>query len=480
MAGERLGLGLTLAHGAAWTTAANVGASLLNFIVALALARLLAPGDFGVHTAVITVTAFFSTLTDTGLGSAVVQREDLDERELSSIFWGGLALMIVAYGLIVLASPLAAHLFSAPALTAALPVGALGIIVSGAMIVPTALLRRRLDFGAIARARGMGTLAGAGVAVLTALAGGRYWALIGYSLTSAVVNGAFVRRAYRWTPAFSFEVRQLAKVRGYAGSMTAFVTVNYWARNLDHVFIGRFLGLAPLGLYSFGQQLVSAPLQLLTGSLAPLLHPTFAAMGDDVPRQRAAYLDLVRVTALLTFPGAAMLWVLAEPVVRTIAGDAWLPSVPVMRALAPLAAIQPVNMLCGAIFMARDAAHVMLRCSLVGAAAVVAGMLYGLQYGIAGVAWGYTVAYLLVSAPVATLVAYRLLQGRMALLARALGPPLIAGAAVLLSELALSSALADTLPPTMALTVMIAFSVTALALLFAPTARRVLRGRRTA
>ena len=428
---RRVGLRAALVRGAAWTAAANAGASLLNVVVALALTRLLTPDDFGIQTAVVTVTAYFGSVVDTGLGSAVVQRDDLDQAELSSIFWSGLAASVVLYVIVLAAAPLVARLFSSATLDVVLPVAALNVIVLGVAVVPAALLRRRLAFGTVARAQAGGALAGAAVAIGIATAGGHYWALIGYGLAAVVVQTVLVCRASGWVPSRTLDLSHLVKVRGYAGSMMTFLTVNYWSRNLDDILIGRFFGIAPLGFFSVAQRLVAAPLQLLTGSLAPLLHPTFAAMGDDVPRQRVAYLDLVRVTALVTFPVAAALWVLAEPLVLIVAGAAWLPSVAVVRALALLAAIQPVNALCASVFMARDAAHVMLRCAVVGAVAVVAGMVCGLPYGVAGVAWGYSIAYLLVAAPVSTLTAFRLLGGRFVELSRALALPLLAGTAVL-------------------------------------------------
>jgi PST family polysaccharide transporter len=469
----RRGLGLVLARGAAWTAAANMGAALLNAAVALALTRLLTPADFGIQSAVVTITAFFGSLAETGVGSAIVQHDDLEQPELSSIFWSGLAASLVAYLSIVAAAPLIARLFTSATLEQVLPVAALNVVFLGTAIVPGALLRRRLAFATMARAKATGAVAGAIVAVATALAGGRYWALIGYSLSAVAVQTVFICRASRWSPSRTLRLAHLARVRGYAGSMVSFLTMNYWSRNLDNLLIGRFLGIASLGYYSVAQRLVGAPLQLLTGSIAPLLHPTFAAMGDDAPRQRAAYLDLVRVTALLTFPVGATLWALSDPLVLVVAGPAWMPSAPVVRALGLLAAIQPVNMLCGSVFMARNAAHVMLRCATVGAAAVVVGMLLGLSHGVAGVAWGYSVAYLLVSAPVSTLSAFRLLHGRAPELARTLARPLLAGVAVLVVERALVVTLAGVLSPALTLAVGLALSALALGLAGLPTARRL-------
>ncbi|MBA3891837.1 MAG: hypothetical protein H0X64_15045 [Gemmatimonadaceae bacterium] len=75
----------------------------------------------------------------------------------------------------------------------------------------------------------------------------------------------------------------------------------------------------------------------------------------------------------------------------------------------------------------------MLHTAVAGSIAVVIGMVIGLRYGVTGVAWGYTAGYLLVSAPVATLRGFRLVDGRAAYLGRALVVPLLAAGGALVA-----------------------------------------------
>ncbi|MBA3890019.1 MAG: oligosaccharide flippase family protein, partial [Gemmatimonadaceae bacterium] len=65
---SRPGLRAVLTRGVAWSAAANASAGLLSTLVGLALARILTPGDFGIQAAVVTITAFFSTVADLAIG----------------------------------------------------------------------------------------------------------------------------------------------------------------------------------------------------------------------------------------------------------------------------------------------------------------------------------------------------------------------------------------------------------------------------
>lgn len=464
----------TVVRGAIWTGGANAIAIALSAVTGLALARILSPADFGIQAAIVTVTAFFTTITDIALGTAIVQRNDFRQAELSTLFWSGVGASIVVWVCLALGAPQFARLFSTPALIGALPVASLTVMIAGFAIVPTALLRQRLEFSRVARAQAFGALAGAAAAVAVALAGGHYWALVSYSLVSATLTMVVVVHGARWTPSPIFAPSQLASIRLYAGSMISFQSVNYWSRNLNSLLIGRFLGIDALGFFNFGQRLVGTPLQLLNGSLAPLLHPAFASMGADAARQRQAYLRVARVMALITFPLGAILFAVAEPLVMTLAGPAWVPSVTVVRAFALLVAVQPVNALCGPVFMARDAAHIMLRCAIIGAIAAVAAMLMMLPLGVGGVAFGYSMAYALVAAPVSSIVAARLIGAGPRDLAKALTRPAVAGVITLAVLTVARSIVLPAIHPAFSLAILIGLSILALAVIAGPTIRQLI------
>jgi PST family polysaccharide transporter len=225
--------------------------------------------------------------------------------------------------------------------------------------------------------------------------------------------------------------------------MAANATINHWSRNLDTVIIGHFLGIVPLGLYNLAQRLVAAPAQFASAGMRPLLHPAFARISNDLPRMRRGYLELVRITALLTFSLSAVLVTVAEPLVLAIAGPRWLGSVPLLRILAVLSALQPVNVLASSLFLTQNAPAVLLKSNIVTAAGLIGGMLAGLRWGTPGVAAGYVIVYVLLVVPCGSLLAYtRLLHGRAIEWLARLALPSAAAAAVLVAGFA-----ADALQP---------------------------------
>jgi PST family polysaccharide transporter len=145
-------------------------------------------------------------------------------------------------------------------------------------------------------------------------------------------------------------------------------------------------------------------------------------------------------------------------------GPQWTASVALVLALVPVAAIQPVNAVNGALFLARDDAGLLLRVTGLNAAAVLAGMAAGLPWGAAGVAWGYSAAYVLFAAPHAMLTAqHRVLAGTTRELAGWLARPVAAGAAVLVCGGAVAALLPAETSPLVALAALVAASLVGLA-----------------
>ena len=60
-------------------------------VVAVVLARLLVPADYGLAGMAFVFAGLVALFSDIALGGALVQRRDIDERDRSTVFWASLA-----------------------------------------------------------------------------------------------------------------------------------------------------------------------------------------------------------------------------------------------------------------------------------------------------------------------------------------------------------------------------------------------------
>lgn len=432
-----------LVHGTLWTSAGTYGSAAISFLVTLVLARILVPADFGLIAAVVVFTGFLEAIADLGIGSSVVQQQNLTPGELSSLFWAVMGVSCVVYGILLVAAPQLGRVLDLPLLPKVVPIVGINTLLYGLLTIPLALVRQRLQFKRAAVIQTVATLVAGSVALTLAASGYGYRALVAQVVLAVVVRTAGLWFVAGWWPRLTFRARDVAHSLAYSGPVIASVIINYWSRHLDAILVARVAGVSALGHYSLAQKLVGAPLILITNGVRPQLHPLFAPIRDDAVRVRRAFRDTVGMTALLSFSIAGLLWVVAEPLVLAVWGPSWSPTIAIVRAFSILAAVQPVTTLSTSLYLTRGKTALMLRMTIINSLALIAAMVIGAEWGGAeGVAWAYSLVFALVASPLATITAYvRLFGGAPSDIARSLGLPSLCAAAILIAGTATDIAL---------------------------------------
>ena len=373
---------------------------LLGFGSTIVLARLLVPADFGLVAMVVAVTGFVSLFRELGLAAATVQSPDIDDAQVTTLFWinvvlGGLLALVIA-GL----APVIAWFYGDPRLTLIALALAPTAFMSGAACQHRALLRRQMRFGVLNAIDLAAFAAGVGVALVAAARGAGYWALVALPLTVELVNAVGVWRACRWRPGRSASYADVRRLVAFGGNITGFEVVNYWARNVDNLLLGRVWGPVQLGLYAKAYQLLMMPLELISGPIGAVATSALSRLAADSPqRYRSAAVGTIQKIGLLTMPAAVLMMIAADWLVAVVLGDQWLAAAPIVAVLGIAALTQPVGHTAGWLMVTQDRARDLMRWGFIGGAIAILSILAGLPWGAFGIATSYAVIGLLVRTP---------------------------------------------------------------------------------
>jgi O-antigen/teichoic acid export membrane protein len=330
-------LGRSAAVGALWLTAQKWVVRLSGFVTIAILTRLISPEDFGVVAAAATITPFVLLLADLGLSTYIVQADAADSRMLSTGFWfSALAGTALAAGM-ALSAPLLAAAFNIEGSTDVLRVMALSVLLTVLASVPTALLKRRLQFRRIAVQATVAAVIAQVVAVVLALAGTGAWALVGQLLVSQAVAGVLAWRAARWRPGAEFSAPEFRVMAQFGTKVVGVEVVAALRAAGEAAVIANVLGAAALGFLSIAQRLVQVAQDVSASALVPVSTVVFARVRDSRERLRAGYVRALRIGYAAVTPALALLVVAAPTLIPMIFGPGWEPSVPVARALAAAA-----------------------------------------------------------------------------------------------------------------------------------------------
>jgi lipopolysaccharide exporter len=439
-------LGTRTLRGMLWAYGSYVGGRVLVLVSTAILARLLDPADFGLVALALIFTALLESISDLGVGQALVLHRGDEEHErhrAETAFAISLGLGALLTLSVVAIAPLAALFFDQPELTALLGVLGCNFLLRSLGSTHYALAQKRLDF----RARTASELADVIVRGLTgiglAVAGAGAWSLvIGYLVGTATLTVA-LWILVPWRPRLRPRRSDVRELVGFGGTLSAIRVLGAVIANADYAFIGRVLGPAALGLYTIGYrlpELIVANLAIVAGEV---LFPAFAAV--DRKALGHAFLVSLRYTLMVALPAGAALFALAEPFTLAAFGERWRGSIEPMRVLTLFAVGLAVAIPAGTAYKSIGRAVVVLRLAVPRAVLLVALIAVFVDRGIVAVA-ACQAAVAALFAAIEIALATRLLEVGVRRLWGAMWPVLTATSAMLGAMLAVEAAVASPWP----------------------------------
>ncbi len=387
------------ARGGLATVGGQIATQVLRLLGTAVLARILAPSLFGLVAMVTALTSFLSLFRDLGLSSAIVQREAITEEDLGALFWVnagfGLVLSVMCVGL----APLVGMFYHRSELVPVTAVLGVGFAISGLAVQQTALLRRRMRFGALSAIGVASVACSVCTGIVAAIAGDGVWSLVIMQLVEEAVRSVLTWLVCKWWPratAFTDRTRALLL---FGGNVSAFGMVNYFSRNLDNVLIGRFYTPEAIAYYSRAYSLMLMPLSQLVWPITNVAVSALSRMQRKPDEFVRFFLRGVSLVALVSTPLVVYMILMSKEIVLLLLGPKWLDSALLLAYLGGAAIVQPVSSALGWLFVAQDRSDRMVKWGVASALLTVGSFVAGLPFGAAGVAIAYSAGQLILAVP---------------------------------------------------------------------------------
>jgi PST family polysaccharide transporter len=386
---RRSGLTHRTLAGMLWMSYGKGAHAILQLVVLGVLARLVTPAEFGVVSAALVVIGLSAIVSQLGLGPAIVQRPQLEQRHLDTAFTASLLLSLVLGGLIWVGAPVTATFLHMAEVTPVLRALAWVFPLHGLGTVSSSLVSRDLKFSWLANLEVVTYGIGFGaVGITAALLGWGVWALVAGQVGQALVKTGVLLWKHPPSPRLTLERSALRDLMYFGGGFTVAKLANYAAVYGDNIVTGRFLGPAALGYYSRAYSLMSAPAYGFGAVLDAVLFPAMAKVQDDPPRLAAAYRRGVALIALVVLAPSATLILLAPEVIHVVLGARWSAVVVPFQILGIGMLFRTSYKMSDSIARSTGAVYRRAWRQVIYAALVVLGAWIGQHWGVAGVAWG--------------------------------------------------------------------------------------------
>jgi O-antigen/teichoic acid export membrane protein len=385
-----MALKIKAARGVLWSLLEYGGGEGISFIVFLVLARLLAPDSFGVVALAGVFVAFAQVFLVQGFSDAVIQRQDLRPEHLDTAFWTNQAIAASFFVLTQIVARPAAATFEQPVHEHVLRWLSRVFVSSALISTHQAVFKRELRFAAFALRALIGISVGGVVGVGMALFGWGVWSLVGQQLANGVASVLVIWTTSSWRPRLRFSGAAFRELVRFAAHVMGSNLVGFLYRKLDVFLIGLFLDARQLGYYYLVQRLMMTAGLVTLSTVQSIVMPVLSRLQGDPARFRQVYGSTVQAVDSIFLPAVVGLGTVGSLLIPFVFGEKWRPAIEIFEIMCLAGFTLGLTFFTGPALWAVGRPDAHFRLSIVQVVVTALVFLTGAQFGLTGVAVGFT------------------------------------------------------------------------------------------
>ncbi len=373
----------------AWSIVRYGGDQFFNFVVFAAMARFLAPVQFGVFVVALVFVEAGKILATAGLVNSIYRAEELTPKLLDTVFWAniGLGVLVAVIG-VAFSQPIAIALGSPDAGPI---IAVLGFVVPISALGASHMSRNLREFGhrALAIRSVLAGIIGGTVALVALTYGYGIWALVFQRFIVETINTMVAWFSFRWRPGRAFSWSTLKAQLGLGGSMAGSQLMMMALVRSQDVILARGIGPAAVGTYRTAWKTIELVSQGVITPFSTVALPTLSKLQLDAKAFQRAYLRMVGASALASYPALVGAGVLADQIIPVLYGSQWQKSIPVAQVLTLLVLPYSLEFFCDPALVVLKKSSLIFRMGALKLILTLTFCIAAAPYGIVAVAGAY-------------------------------------------------------------------------------------------
>jgi lipopolysaccharide exporter len=371
--------------GGLWVFSLRIADRIFQLLRTIILARILSPNDFGLFGIALLVLSILQNFTESGFQHALIQKRGETKSYLDTAWTIGLirgfSISIIVF---FLAKP-ASIFFATPDAESILRVIGVSIILYSLTNITALYFQKELKFQKYFKYQFSGTIADVIVSITSAILLKSVWALVLGLLAGNLIRCIMSYIIEPYKPSIKFNVKQAKELFYFGKWVLASNVLIFLITHGDDIFIGKLLGATMLGFYQMAYRISNLPATEITHVISQVSFPAYAKLQDNISKLREGYLRVLQFTTFITFPIAALIFVLAPEFTKIFLGEKWMPISTVMQVLVLGGLIRSLAATTGPIFLSTGKPKIDTRWQIIRLLVLVI-LIYPLtiRYGILG------------------------------------------------------------------------------------------------
>lgn len=380
-----------------WKFLERGGVQGIQFVLSIILARLVTPSDYGVIAILLVFIQIANVFIQSGFNTALIQKKDSDDVDFSSIFYLSLVVAAIIYVILYFTAPLVGLFYKQEKLTLFLRVISLTLFFGAVNSVQNAYISKTMQFKRFF-VSSMGAVTGSGIiGIVMAYKGFGVWALVAQQLSKDVLICIILWLTVKWRPKLVFSFARVKTLFGFGWKLLISGLLETTFRNIYNLIVGRIYKSDILGIFNRGQQFPQVIATNLDGAIQSVMLPTLASHNDNIDEVKRLTRRSISTSAYLLVPCMFGMAAVAEPLVKLLLTDKWLPCVPFLQLACFSYAILPIHTANLTGINALGRSDIFLRLEIIKKIIIIINILITIPLGIYAMAIGQVISAIISS-----------------------------------------------------------------------------------
>lgn len=326
-----------------WKLTERGGTQGIQFILQIVLARLLVPQDFGIIALITIFIVIANVFIQSGFSSALIQKKNADSTDFSSVFYLSLFVTGLLYAILFFAAPIIADFYRESQLIFIIRVLSISLFFGAVNSVQNAVVSRNMQFRRFFFSSLGGIIPSGIIGVMMAYMGYGVWALVWQQFINQFFITLILWFTVKWRPKLVFSLSRLKIMFSFGWKLLCSSLLDTIYNNLYGLIIGKVFDPAMLGFYNRGDAFPNIIVNNIDGSIGSVMFPVLSANQDDKSRLKTMVRRSIVTSSFIIFPIMIGLAMCAEPLIKILLTDKWLPCVPFLQLLCLSYALWPIH-----------------------------------------------------------------------------------------------------------------------------------------
>ena len=367
-------------HGLFWKILENGGAQGIQFVIAIILARLLSPAEYGLVSIIMIFITIANVVVQNGFSTALVQKRHSDAVDFSSVFYFSLAIAAAMYVVLYMAAPSIAGFYRNDVLVPIVRVLSVVLFPGAVISVQTAYVSRKMEFKGLFKATMAAVLVSGAVSITMAFRGLGVWAMVGQQISYylALMTALFV--TVSWKPGFMFAIGRVRAMFAFGWKLLLAALLDTLFNNLYGLIMGKIYNEELLGAYNRGDQFPKLIVNNLGAAIQAVLLPAFSSRQGDIAQVRSMVRRAIRTSSFLVLPMLLGLFAVADTMVLALLGEKWMICVPYLRIMCIAYSFWPIHITNLQAINAVGRSDIFLKLEVIKKSIGIMGLVIGAMY----------------------------------------------------------------------------------------------------